>query len=617
MHRYFENSGLMSGGLEPGRLTSATKGEWAALAVTVLASMALLCGVLIRCRSGFDFTDEGYYLNWISDPWRYQSSASQFGFVYHPIYLLAAGDVALLRQCNLLILFILAFVLSTLLLLSLDQERSGGPQRIAALTGIAAIVSASALTFLEIWISSPSYNSLNFQSLLVVAIGIVLAGRGEVSYKFLPWFLTGLGGGMAFLAKPTTAGVIGILALGYIIRVEKCRARALLTSVVTAVVLVFVSAWMIDGSPAAFAARILSGTEQINRLLSRHQLTDILGWDGFGLNRRQLLLLPLIALFGAGYAHYTKQAIPAWTTAIATGFSIAGIVVMMDLDWTRPVTDMFQWALFLSFFLGTIAASTYDRWRTMSRRSQALVVCLSLFPLAYAIGTSANFWPAAGRAGFFWLLSALILISEKSVDSARWPRLLPVASLSLLISAAIVHTAAGKPYRQLEALRLQDNVTQINPEGSALRLSAPHARYIRSLNRLASQNGFETGTFMLDMSGVSPGSLYVLGARPLGTAWTLGGYPGSREFLEAAFDAEGCDTIASSWILLERDAPEGYHPEILKRVGIDIHRDYSDLGAITSVRSFPPRELEHHLLKPSRTVDAARKACSEARQVAR
>jgi hypothetical protein len=81
--------------------------EWIALAISATASVLLLGWVTLRCRSGFDFTDEGFYLNWISDPWNYRSSASQFGFVYHPLYRLVGGDIVLLRQANVVISFAL------------------------------------------------------------------------------------------------------------------------------------------------------------------------------------------------------------------------------------------------------------------------------------------------------------------------------------------------------------------------------------------------------------------------------------------------------------------------------------------------------------------------------
>jgi hypothetical protein len=73
---------------------------------------------------GYDFTDEGYYLNWISNPWIYKASVSQFGFMYHPLYRLVGGDLALLRQCNIFITFGLAWILCLVLLRSIAKENA-------------------------------------------------------------------------------------------------------------------------------------------------------------------------------------------------------------------------------------------------------------------------------------------------------------------------------------------------------------------------------------------------------------------------------------------------------------------------------------------------------------
>ena len=102
----------------------AAKVEWLALATAVVASLALVSSVLWRSYFGYDFTDEGYYLNWISNPWIYKASVSQFGFMYHPLYRLVGGDLPLLRQCNIFIIFGLAWILCLVLLRSIAKENA-------------------------------------------------------------------------------------------------------------------------------------------------------------------------------------------------------------------------------------------------------------------------------------------------------------------------------------------------------------------------------------------------------------------------------------------------------------------------------------------------------------
>src|ERR1700737_2348900 len=126
--------------------------QWIALLVSVGASLSLVGWVMLRCRSGFEFTDEGFYLNWISNPWDYHASVTQFGFVYHPLYKLVGGDIALLRQANVLILFALGWALCAALVQSVfvGGDSTAASQRAAA--GVAGLApGASSLSFLSLW----------------------------------------------------------------------------------------------------------------------------------------------------------------------------------------------------------------------------------------------------------------------------------------------------------------------------------------------------------------------------------------------------------------------------------------------------------------------------------
>jgi hypothetical protein len=125
--------------------------EWVALAISIAASVLFLAWVMLRCQYGFDFTDEGFYLNWISNPWNYHSSVTQFGFVYHPLYEIVGGDIVLLRQANVLILFALGWALCVALLRSIFiQQDSIGASISAGAVGVALTAGAGSLSFLDL-----------------------------------------------------------------------------------------------------------------------------------------------------------------------------------------------------------------------------------------------------------------------------------------------------------------------------------------------------------------------------------------------------------------------------------------------------------------------------------
>ena len=77
----------------------------------LLSTVLILYFIFKFSAYGIDFTDEGFYLNWIQNPFLYKSSLSQFGYIYHPLYNLVDGNIAWLRRLNFLITFALAFTL--------------------------------------------------------------------------------------------------------------------------------------------------------------------------------------------------------------------------------------------------------------------------------------------------------------------------------------------------------------------------------------------------------------------------------------------------------------------------------------------------------------------------
>ncbi len=596
--------------------------QWAALTISVVASLSLLGWVMLRCRSGFDFTDEGFYLNWISNPWNYRSSVTQFGFVYHPLYRLVGGDIVLLRQANVLILFILGWVLCVALLRSIFiQWDSIGASRRAGAVGAALVAGTGSLSFFDLWLPTPSYNSLTFESLMLAATGALLAGRELSKPSFAGWILVGIGGGFAFLAKPTSAAMLGCMVAVYLAAAGKFRLRGLSISIAVAILFLVVSALAIDGSLFGFVRRVVDGMNMGNRLLAGHKLIDIFHWDEISLSDEQksnfiyLLIVAFVATILGFLANGLARFGAALITIVISALTIATIAGFLSPKISYEPFQPVQLSA-VSFGIALAAMMFPARtYRRLSRDSVALIVFFAVLPYTYAFGTGNNYWSAGARAGLFWFLAGFVVCAEFAAANAAWPKLLPAAGVALVVSTGVLYSAMENPYRQTQPLRLQTSAVDITPGKSRLFLPEETAAYIRELHQLSAANGFRAGDPALDLTGVSPGSLYVMGARPLGVAWTPAGYPGSTDFLTTALDDEACEAIAASWILTEPGAPDSFSPDILQWFGINISTDYLNTGSINSARSFAPQQFEQRLLKPVRSPDVARQACENTRRM--
>ena len=172
----------------------ATSVEWLALATAVVASITIIGWVVWYSRFGIDFTDEGYYLEWISNPWSYKASVTQFGFIYHPLYQLVGGDIVLLRRANLLITLGLAWILCFVLCRKIIiRHKLAKPSCSLPLVGVALVLSTSALALLGLWwLPTPNYYSLNLQALLIAGTGILLAEANTSRNSLKGWVLIGV-----------------------------------------------------------------------------------------------------------------------------------------------------------------------------------------------------------------------------------------------------------------------------------------------------------------------------------------------------------------------------------------------------------------------------------------
>jgi hypothetical protein len=605
--------------------TSAPLGltERFALAACVVAAMLLLIWVLSLCRSGFDFTDEGFYLNWISSPWNYRNSITQFGFVYHPLYRLVGGDIALLRQGNVLIIFVSASALSASLLHSIFAERNDGSGSRIWIVSLALVIAASSLTFFDLWLPTPNYNSLAFTSLMFAAIGVLITSREASTLSLIGWVLIGTAGAFSFLAKPTSAAVLGCAVVVYLITAGKVWIRGLLISVIAAAVLLGVSALVIDGSLGKFLDRLLEGA-RIGSLLTPDQpIARMFRVDSFHFGRAQranfalLLAITLAATVLGTRAGAAAKVGVAVMAIVLTGLSIAvsAGALLPNISY-YPFQPMQFWAINFAVALSFLFASRRSS-PLPSRNAVALAAFFITLPYVYAFGTGNNYWEQGGRAGFFWFLAGTIITVELAARNAERRILTPIAAAALLVTTIVVLAAVEHPYRQTQPLRLQASETEIGPGKATLFLTDDAATYIRDLRRIAADNGLKTGDPLLDLSGQSPGSVYALGGRPPGAGWILAGYAGSNEFFSAALANESCDVLGTMWILTEPSLPASFSASLLQVYGIDISRDYQEAGSVRSVRGASRTEFEQFLLKPSRDQDGARQACERARLIGR
>jgi hypothetical protein len=152
-----------------------------AAAAILVVSLAEFTLIFTTAKHGFDFTDEGYYLNWFSYPYLYKESASQFGFLYHPIFQAVGSDVCVFRRLNALAIMLVALTFSITLIRTTHSSAAYSP---FLLFSLAAGMALSAFLQLQWLLLTPSYNWLNETGILIFLIGALGLASGVL--RLLP-----------------------------------------------------------------------------------------------------------------------------------------------------------------------------------------------------------------------------------------------------------------------------------------------------------------------------------------------------------------------------------------------------------------------------------------------
>ncbi|AFY01379.1 hypothetical protein [Bdellovibrio bacteriovorus] len=572
------------------------------LSVVIFAT--LIFGAMVwRARFGLDLTDESFYLIWSSNPWIYPVSTSQFGFIYYPLYKLAGESVFVFRCLNLFLTGSLAFVFCRLAFLS----RSPGLLSNAQVYGLVSVSMVCAFPF----VLTPNYNILSVQAALLIASSICILVTRQGLAAFAGWFLLGFGGWVSFMAKPTSAAILGLMAMSFILVIRRATWKGILTSVLTAGGLLFLTAVVIDGSVALFIARLSGGANLAVVMdpnyspLKLFRLDDIdflfRDWVRFAL---YVAVISSWNIFDALESRTRGMLWPVWFLVLMS---------LVDFVWGEVRYSIVK-GIFL--FAVPFAAILVLCWRSLLKRrigfltdrdkreTVLLAFLLIAVPYATAFGTNGNYWTQASTAGFFWVVGGVLMLAFDPGASRLSMGPILVAQIIIL---NLVYDNFKFPYRHSQELSLNNKYVEFGKSGG-LWMSRDFANYLDSIRSAAGQAGFAAGMQVLDLTGRSPGVVYALNGVAIGQPWMIGGYSGSEDFVRRSLALVECEEIYGSWLLVEHGGPREISFKVLDTYDLTLD-DYENVGQFTSVQSDFSEKYQQNLLKPKRSSYYIEKNC--------
>lgn len=597
------------------------------LALSATTTAILFTWLLNYSTYGLDLSDEGLHLNSIANPFAYAINIppSLFGFVYHWPYQWAGGDIAVLRMENVTLTMALGWILSFLVIRRLWIVSR--PHAAVLSAGIGSL----ALVNFRSWLLTPSYYTLTFQSLLMVVIGLLLAERPGRIGRVLGWILVGVGGWCCFMAKPTTAAAVAFVVMLYVVVLRRKSLLPMLGAALVALALLIVTAYLIDGGITGLVTRMVNSAEMEILLGAGHEMSRMFRINGLATSCLQLAIAVLLAitvllsiLMGA-----THKLLPSLALAAVLILTMAIALLGNDPISIKPST------LFLVSAFTCVGAVFYRErlvLRTQTPTSIALALTFLVLPHLSALGSNLNYWTLGSMNALFWMLAVVAFLSPLAQQRRSVATLLPLTVLAQLLTASVVNGGLLKPFRQPKDLRAYTAVMPM-PGGGKLVLSQSFQDYLSTARAQARAAGLEVGTPVVDLSGRSPGLLYVLETRALGLPWLIGtfprgtgdwvglpwligGYPGTNAVAVKALELEDCADLAKAWILIE---PEG--PRHLEQASVmaSFGAGQADYVAATTFETPVndgefPNTYRQFLLKPLRPGALAKQSCREARR---
>jgi len=560
----------------------------------------------------------------MSNPWIYTASATQFGFIYHPLYLLFHGNITLLRQANILIIFGLAWVLCMVVFrATIDAHAQSLSWNRLPMLALAAVISTCSLVYFcpHGWLATPSYNSLIFKALLLSSIGLLLAEKSISKISITGWLLIGVGGWLAFMAKPTSAAALSGVTCICLLLTSKFNCRLLAIALLTATALLIASAWVIDGSLVIFIDRLRAGLEAV-RILGAGQM-NMFRIDNLLMSSKEKFIL---AFFSASTFGAICLAASGGKARMMAGHSLALLFALTSLviisesflfqaielreyyfhfmwkDLYPPPTKLI-WAVPLSALAFCFVVMRKLPCFKGSRIQWGIALYFAVLPHVSAFGTGNNYWLQGSLAGFFWILAGLVIFIPAISIRGNWRTMLPLVMSGQLITVFLLQAAMERPYyAQPEPFRQYNNVIAIGINQSELMLPQALADYYRTIKKMAIQAGFRPGVPMLDMTGEGPGTLYAIGAKAIGQPWMIGGYAGSDNMAISMLNRVSRTDITEAWILVDPDSRLKLSLTILSHFGLSIEQNFvlaaelSFSSASVARHGVPSRRLQ--LWKP-------------------
>jgi len=561
---------------------------------------------------GFDQTDEGMALTIINNPFPYIGNVSQYGFIYYPIFKFLDGDIVAFRQINYCITILFSFILifSSIRYLS---------KNIIISNSINSILSFGLSVCLGVlfndWLITPNYNILVFQGLLIFLIGLNI-NIFDQKKRWLGLLLISLGGFVIFLGKPTSAIMLAVIF--FILFFKQLTINKIASLIIFLLAISTLFLFLIDHSFFEFYNRMhyasslyeLTEHNLIKKILLKF-IDSPFDYKGEGIYYFVIIILLLFLC-----SFWEKIKINKFYSLSVSVFFVFAVIFLILHPIQLSFNKYLLWILicipiasFLYvFYIEIVSPYTKPIFLKYTNENKKLIALYILSPFILVFGTNTNPYSSVSQYSFIWVISSLFIILPASNKKSDCDELIPLVMASQILYLLIISLHIISPYRQDQPL-FKNNMKFYIKDEAYLILSDERFNFFTKVREIFKSQGLFNKISIIDLTGMSPGLIYLIGGKSIGSPWINGGSAyHSIERLYGQLIHASCEDLSKSYILTEPKSQRAVDLRLLEMIGGNLAEDYKMVEKWRPSNYLSTEWHQQYLYQPVR-VDKIQKNC--------
>jgi hypothetical protein len=574
--------------------------------------MYILFILVSNVSRGFDITDESYYILAAQYQNEIFSTLKHDGYYTGVLFYLSGYNLSYFRLFGIFILLASSYWFAIELYKYIANKFQFTLNNFDRLLFISTIC-ISVLSYYKYWLLTPSYNWLALLSVIsVFTFMIRIVNNKEINYDryiSIDYLLLSFSFSMAFMAKPTTAMVLTIVSILFVIYEYKNinLKKALISILIFTIMIVSLHIILLDDGFNNYIYRLTEGMERLalmgggHTLESRYfdmiNLFQIFFFEKFYFHQvsKIYLYIFIIILVVLHFLRNKINVLSIYLVLMAIILSVYSYVLFKNsinieykFIWIRVIEIFILNTIFI--FLSTIFIDNKKELLKKLGSIIPLLIIIILGSIAYKFGSNNQIIYAISSSMVFVISSILIVnfIFDK-ILGIRFFSLLMSIILSIFIYF-LIQNAYNHPYRLITDISQQKYNVELLGE---LKVDSRQKKYIDTLQELEKKyNPKNKKITLLDMTGASSGANIILSAAFFGEQWLSGGYKGSIPYVtRILLSYKNTEKIKKAWILV---APKGRRKiplNILNKVGLNFPDDYKKVGVFRTAHRNEVQQL--------------------------